>query len=201
MLIIETQVRASSTLRVLQRVCRGHPRCRRRSICGRNLPISGNFLPIPGRNLPIPGSFLPISGRNLPIPGNFFPISGNLGAMVAVGADCPISKGDENPARFALALHLQLNYARPHARMARAAHPFQHRFCGIVLVLDPQWAKETAASARPFFLLRPLLPRSGALQWNSQQINTECRSPRDFLNPDNNLRFPFNTEAATEAIC
>ena len=66
-------------------------------------------------------------------------------------------------------------YARPHAWFARAMHHFPTpllRKC--LATLDPQWAKETAASADPFFLLRPLPYRGSALFWNSQQINTEC---------------------------
>lgn len=66
-------------------------------------------------------------------------------------------------------------YARPHAWFARAMHHFPTpllRKC--LATLDPQWAKETAASADPFFLLRPLPYRGSALFWDSQQINTEC---------------------------
>ncbi len=108
-------------------------------------------------------------------------------------------------AAFALsfALHDQPRpcYAGPHAWFARAMHHFPTpllRKC--LATLDPQWAKETAASADPFFLLRPLPYRGSALFWNSQQTNTECHISVEFLNGDKHLRASFNTEAGTERV-
>lgn len=89
------------------------------------------------------------------------------------------SKSNLKDAALALSFELRssprLCYARPHAWFARAMHHFPTpllRKC--LATLDPQWAKETAASADPFFLLRPLPYRGSALFWDSQQINTEC---------------------------